>query len=212
MTLRTRLVMMAAGCALVGAILVVKRSREPAVATRAAPSAGTAEGSASDTPAVEKAAPATATLGERERVRASWTQMAQMLEKTRSLKQVVPSSPERRKGETEEFFQERTRALSDYRRFLETAQVSPDRDLALRRAIADAQENWKLALKAAGRTQPLPQGSEMADPVLQPIYITINEDFTRAAKQVLTESQSSILQSFIPGVLPFLRTQAFETR
>src|SRR5947207_13792958 len=126
----------------VGAFAWWRRAdREPRVPARAAgpvvgaPVAGGEPGGPAPAP------------GEAERVRARWREMTQALEKVRSEKRAVPSPPTRRPGEPDAVFEERQRALADYRKFVDDVHVAPDRDEAIRRALLDAQENWQRALE-----------------------------------------------------------------
>lgn len=156
-------------------------------------------------------APAPAPMTERERARRRWAEMAQALQTSRALKRVVPVT-EARPGEPAAFTAERRRAVEEYRRFVDNLHVPPERDEALRGVILDAQENWRAALQAAGRAQPFEPGAELADPTLHAIWTALDEEFRRRAREALPEDQAAMFQSFVPTVLPFLRTQAFEAR
>jgi hypothetical protein len=122
----------------------------------------------------------------------------------------VEVKEERRPGESDELFTERTRAIAEFRHLITAGKVPPDREQALMRVFADAQENWRLALQQAGRQQPDSPSAVMADPVLAPIYTGIYDDAMRAAKAQLEPNQAAILHSFVPSLLPFVRTRPFE--
>ena len=185
-----------------GALLLVRGGR-----SQRAPAAVPAEGTSEvDSPS---AAPAPTAVAEE---RAQALRRVRELARGHAPKQIVASSAERRPDEPEAFFQERTRALAEYQRFIRDAQVPPERDEALRRIIVDAQDNWVLALKAARKPQPLAPGGEMADPVLSQVFVALDQDFRQSARQALTDNQAAIFQSEVPSVLPFLRTRAFEVK
>jgi len=116
---------------------------------------------------------------------------------------------ERRPGESDELFGERTRAIAEFRHLVSVAKLAPDREQALMRVFADAEENWRLALEQAGRKQPDSPSAVMADPVLGPIYTGIYDDAMRAARAQLPPNQGAILHSFVPTLLPYLRTRPF---
>ena len=126
------------------------------------------------------------------------------------LPDVQPSGPERRRGESDDDYTMRRRAVSDYQRFLSMGTVSPEHDQAIRRLIVDAQDNWQLALKTTGRKQPDPTVNIMMDPVLGPILQTLEADFRRDATPILGDSEAAMLQSMVPTLLPYVRTGAFQ--
>jgi hypothetical protein len=124
---------------------------------------------------------------------------------------VLPSSPERRAGEPEVFYQERKRALLEFERFAGNARLTPAEQESMMQIFADAQDTWRLGLEKLGRRQPEAPGSEMADPLLTALFQPINEEAMRRARGVIDPARAAVLQSFIPTVLPYVRTQTFET-
>ena len=138
-------------------------------------------------------------------------QVAQMKTALSSVKAAprVEVREERRGGDSDEVISERTRAIAEFRHLVTAAKLTPDSEQALMRVFADAQENWRLALEQAGRKQPDSPSAVMADPVLAPIYTGIYDDAMRAARAQLPPNQGAILHSFVPTLLPYLRTRPF---
>jgi hypothetical protein len=139
-------------------------------------------------------------------------QMKQALDKAPRVRKAVISGTERRPGEPEVFYEERKRAVTEFNHFTRDANLTPDQAQAVAGIIADAQDTWRNGLAAAHRSQPEAPGSEMADPVLSQLILSINDDVLRSAREVVPPASAAILQSYFPSMLPFVRTQAVETQ
>jgi hypothetical protein len=159
-------------------------------------------------------AAAAASDPERERARKKLLEVKAALEKVPAMPAgalVVEAPLSPRPGESPAFFEERKRAVAEFHHLVQDAHLSPDAEQALMRILADAQENWRLALESVGRKQPEAPGAEMADPVLQQLFLPINEEVMRSARALLDPPRAAVLQSYLPTSLSYLRTRPFES-